>query len=71
MIAPTTRDYIGTLMVNASVLAEEIRELIDSEQNWQVIGRMKISEIVDLEDEVIEMRNRIDQLRGDFANIQS
>ena len=67
---PTNRDYIGTLMVNASVLAAEIQDLIDNPQNWRVIGQFVPSEIVDLENRIIAMRNEIKQLHGDFANIQ-
>jgi hypothetical protein len=70
-VHPTVRDYTGTLMMNADALAYEIRQLLDLEQNAHIIGALNISDILEVENKVVEMRNRIKELRGDFANIQT
>ena len=62
----TTRDRLGTLGVNASVLANMIEELIDNSHLWYVIARMSDNEIEALESRVIAMRDEIMRHRGVF-----
>jgi hypothetical protein len=68
MTTPTIRDYVGTLGVNASMLASDIQDLLDHSQNAWVIAKLSVPEVSILEENIIALRDRIEAIRGDFNN---
>jgi len=69
MTTPTIRDYVGTLGVNASVLASDIQDLLDHPQNSWVISTLSVSGVLSLEEDIVAMMDRIKAIRGDFARM--
>jgi|DEB0MinimDraft_3_1074331.scaffolds.fasta_scaffold461012_1 regulator of protease activity HflC (stomatin/prohibitin superfamily) len=69
MATPTIRDYVGTLGVNASVLASDIQDLLDHSQNAYVIAKLSVRDVSILEENIVAMMDRIKAIRGDFARM--